>query len=91
MTPRKSNLVSDLYVQQIKLFKPVAITQQEIDSAVQAFQLPSKPTVPESEVSTDALGAYEASEVEASVATTSGTPAAEEDWFVFEEEVEEQH
>lgn len=81
--------MTDLYVQQIKQFKPQAISQQEIDSAVKAFQLPSKPSVPEAEVSADNLSAYESSEVEASVAApSSNSIAAEEDWFVFEEEAE---
>ncbi|ODV80689.1 uncharacterized protein CANTADRAFT_48016 [Suhomyces tanzawaensis NRRL Y-17324] len=91
VTPRANNLVSDLYVQNIKQFKPQAISQQEIDAAVKTFQLPAKPSLPENEVSTEALGEYESSEVEATSGSSGASLAAEEDWFVFEEEAEEHH
>lgn len=75
-----------MYVQQIKQFKPTAVALDA--SAVKPFQLPSKPAVPSEEVSADAVAQYEASEVEtASNPSSFSAPAAEEDWFVFEEEV----
>ncbi|KAK6454540.1 F1F0-ATPase complex, subunit H [Scheffersomyces xylosifermentans] len=92
ITPRRSNLVSELYIQQIKAFKPTALSAKEIDSAVKAFQLPAKPSIPATEIAAEALAEYEASEVEtASTPSSSGAAPVEEDWFVFEEEAEEHH
>lgn len=87
-TAQRSNLVSDLYVQQIKQFKPTPVTG-DLDS-VKKFQMPAKPQVPSDEVSADAVSAYEASEVETEVKTAAGQAAPEEDWFVFEDD-EEHH
>lgn len=79
-------MISDLYVQQIKQFKPTAVAADA--NAVQAFQLPTKPAAPSDEVSADAVAQYEAAEVETASAPTASAPAAEEDWFVFEEDDE---
>ena len=92
VTPRRSSAIADLYIQQIKAFKPVALSAKDLEGAVQAFQLPAKPAVPSSEISAEALNAYETSEVEtAAVPSSSGAAPVEEDWFVFEEETEEHH
>ncbi|KAK6464040.1 F1F0-ATPase complex, subunit H [Scheffersomyces coipomensis] len=92
MTPARNNIVSELYIQQIKAFKPIAISAKELESAVKAFQLPAKATIPSSELPTEALSEYESSEVETETVSASGSSiAAEEDWFVFEEEHEEHH
>lgn len=93
ISPQRSNLVSDLYIQQIKAFKPTPLSNKDAESSVKSFQLPNKPSVPESEISADALNQYESSDVETAAAEPSSAgaePAAEEDWFVFEEE-EEHH
>lgn len=81
--------MADLYVQQIKQFKPAAVAVDAEE--VKKFQLPTKPSIPSDEVSADAVAAYEAADVETEAAPASaGEPAAEEDWFVFEE-AEEHH
>lgn len=88
ISPQRSNLVSDLYIQQIKAFKPTPLSNKDAESSIKSFQLPNKPSVPESEISADALSQYESSDVETAAAEPSSAaePAAEEDWFVFEEE-----
>ena len=86
---RRCNLVSDLYIQHIKDFKPSPISAKDAEEAVKPFKLPAKPTVPESEISADGVSAYESAEVETQSAP-SGEAAPAEDWFVFEEE-EEHH
>ncbi|EGV64636.1 ATP synthase F0 subcomplex subunit H atp14 [Yamadazyma tenuis] len=91
ITPRRSNLVSDLYISNIKAFKPTPSSAKDIDSAVKAFQLPAKPTLPSEEISSDLLKDYEASEVETVVAAPAGAEPVEEDWFVFEEVAEGHH
>ncbi|KAG4408809.1 hypothetical protein JTP64_002115 [Candida tropicalis] len=93
ITPRRSNLIGDLYVQHIKAFKPKALTQQEIESAVQAFKLPQAPAVPQSAINAEAVKEYESSDVETAAVNPSASAEetkADEDWFVFEE-VEEAH
>ncbi|OBA23857.1 F1F0-ATPase complex, subunit H [Metschnikowia bicuspidata var. bicuspidata NRRL YB-4993] len=91
VTPQRSNLVSDLYVSQIKQFKPTQ-TSAEGAEGIKKFQLPSKPAVPSEEVSADAVSAYESAAVETTSApSTEAAPAAEEDWFVFEEAEAEHH
>lgn len=84
-------MISDLYVSQIKAFKPVAFTAKDAEESTKAFQLPSKPSVPESEISADALAQYEASDVETETVGSTGSAVAEEDWFVFEEAEEAAH
>lgn len=86
-------MVSDLYVQQIKQFKPTPLSNKEIEESVKKFQLPGKPSIPEAEISSQALGEYESAPVEvqdAPSASQAAKPAGEEDWFVFEE-AEEHH
>lgn len=89
---RRSNLVSDLYVSNIKQFKPVPINQKEIETAVKSFKLPQAPSLPTEEISTASLGEYEAAEVEteSTPTATSATTQSNDDWFVFEE-AEEHH
>lgn len=81
--------MSDLYIQNIKQFKPTPLSEKEIESAVKKFQLPAKPTVPAEEISADALSQYESSDVETVQVSSSGEgEPVEENWFVFEEEKE---
>ncbi|RCK67806.1 hypothetical protein Cantr_02889 [Candida viswanathii] len=94
ITPRRSNLIGDLYIQHIKAFKPKALTQAEIDSAVQAFKLPAAPAVPTSAINAEAVKEYEASEVETAAVDPNAAATdskADEDWFVFEEVEEAAH
>lgn len=84
-------MISDLYIQEIKAFKPKALSQEEITSAVKAFQFPAKPAVPQAEISAEAVDQYEAAEVETEVPTGEHGEAVEEDWFVFEEETDAHH
>ncbi|PVH14658.1 uncharacterized protein CXQ87_002805 [Candidozyma duobushaemuli] len=87
VTPRAHNAVSELYIQQIKQFKPTPVNADS--EGIKHFQLPSKPSIPSDEVSADAVNAYESSEVETESAPAAGSvPAGEEDWFVFPEEGE---
>lgn len=86
MTPRRNNLVSDLYLSNIKGFKPTPLSEKDVASSVKAFQFPAKPTLPTEEISSDLLKEYESSEVETVGASSTEAAPVEEDWFVFEEE-----
>lgn len=86
-TPRSNNLISELYVQQIKQFKPSVVASDA--DAVKPFQMPTKPAVPSQEINADAVAQYEASNVETTATPAANSEAAtEEDWFVFEEQDE---
>ena len=76
---------------QIQAFKPTPFSEKDAAGSVKAFQLPSKPSTPEGEVSADALQQYDASEVETETVSSTSNVSAEEDWFVFEEPAEEHH
>lgn len=89
MTPQRSNLIGELYIQQIKQFKPTPVPANASEG-IKEFKLPAKPAAPSDEVSSDAVAAYESAPVETESAPSGSAPAAEEDWFVFEDE-EEHH
>lgn len=89
VAPRRCNLVTDLYIQHIKDFKPTPVSAKDAEEAVTPFKLPAKPTVPDSEITADGVAAYDSAEVE-TVSAPKGEAAPAEDWFVFEEE-EEHH
>ncbi|QRG38465.1 hypothetical protein FDK38_002875 [Candidozyma auris] len=89
VTPRTHNAVSELYIQQIKQFKPSAVNADA--EGVKSFKMPAKPAIPSDEVAADAVQAYEASEVETESAPTGTPQAVEEDWFVFPEEEDQHH
>ncbi|GMM35427.1 hypothetical protein DASC09_027520 [Saccharomycopsis crataegensis] len=85
--PARRNLISDLYVSELKSFKPAVVSAADAAAATKAWKLPVSPKSPEVEgdITTD-ISAYEAAEVE----TEGATPAAEaealgDDWFVVEE------
>lgn len=88
-------MISDLYVQNIKQFKPRALSQEEIESAVKKFQLPGKPTIPQiHQLSAEEVKEYEQSEVEAEAAQPAAADSEtkpDEDWFVFDEVEAEGH
>lgn len=88
MTPRRANLVSQLYIQHIKEFKPTPIAAKDSEG-IKSFALPATPAIPSEEISAEGVAAYEAVEVETEAVSSEAAPA-EEDWFVFPEE-EEHH
>ena len=61
------------------------MTQADIDSAVKAFQLPAKPSVPQADVNAEAVKEYEASDVETASPSTVAAEQTkpDEDWFVL--------
>ncbi|CAK9438313.1 uncharacterized protein LODBEIA_P25370 [Lodderomyces beijingensis] len=93
ITPRRSNLIGDLYVNNIRQFKAKPLTQEEIDAAVKKFQLPGKPTIPQvHDLSTEQVKEYEASEVETQTEKPTEVAADDGDWFVFDTvEADEHH
>jgi F-type H+-transporting ATPase subunit h len=91
---RRANLISDLYVKELKAFKPTPLTTADAESATKAWKLPTAAKVPALEAEgADALASYDSAAVE--VATSADGAVAQEykpdDWFVFPVDEEPGH
>lgn len=90
---RRANLISDLYVRELKAFKPTPLTAADAETATKAWKLPQPAKIPALEAEgADALAAYDSAAVE--VAAAEGAVAQEykaDDWFVFPVDEEPGH
>lgn len=86
---RRLNIVSDLYVSELKAFKPVAVAS-DAATATKAWKLPQPAKIPAVEAE-NGLDEYSASTVEVSVADGKTQEYTPDSWFVFPEEVEPGH
>ncbi|KAI1467524.1 putative iron reductase domain protein [Daldinia caldariorum] len=88
-----SDFVQELYLKELKAYKPPPGKDTDAASQVQTFSLPKTPKSPEETDLASSLKEYEnmAVEVEGNegAAANSSTPAVVEDWLVDEEEDEE--
>ncbi|ODV94620.1 hypothetical protein PACTADRAFT_3505 [Pachysolen tannophilus NRRL Y-2460] len=92
VAPVRYNLISDLYVRELKSFKPAPLSEAEAASSTKPWAVPAAAKVPEVEGSAEELAAYDSAEVTTeSVKEGEVSSAAEEDWFVFPEEEEHHH
>lgn len=92
---RRANLIADLYVRELKAFKPTPITAADAEEATKPWKLPAAAKVPALEAEgADALAEYDSASVDV-VAASATEGAAEEykpdDWFVFPADVEPGH
>lgn len=86
---RQADLVQDLYLRELKSYKPTQIKASESEGQVQKFAAPKAPKSPEETDIANELKAYEASAVEVEGQVSEGAPVRKEvDWF--EEEPEEE-
>ncbi|KAJ2982827.1 hypothetical protein NUW58_g6361 [Xylaria curta] len=88
---RRADFVQELYLKELKAYKPTPIKDSDSVGHVQTFSAPKAPKSPEEADLATSLKEYEnmAVEVEGNEgATASSTPAAVEDWLVEEEEEE---
>jgi F-type H+-transporting ATPase subunit h len=86
----RRNLIQDLYIKELKAFKPTPLSAKDAESATRPWKQPVAPAVPTGEVDATQLNEYEAAEVE----VASGSAAAEEvseEWFVLEEPEDNHH
>ncbi|KAK2798163.1 hypothetical protein FQN51_007849 [Onygenales sp. PD_10] len=79
---RQADLVQDLYLRELRAYKPAPTKASDADAYVQKFSVPKPPPSPEeSNIAAD-LKAYETQEVEVEGQSASGEPTpVEEDWF----------
>jgi F-type H+-transporting ATPase subunit h len=84
-----ADLVQELYLRELKAYKPPQLKASDAEGQVQKFSVPKPPKSPEETDIANELKAYEAStvELEGQAGTEGGSAPVNEDWF--EEEPEE--
>ncbi|KAI9704335.1 MAG: hypothetical protein M1836_007196 [Candelina mexicana] len=86
---RHADIVQDLYLRELKAYKPAPVKASDADGHVQKFSAPKAPSLPEEGDMANDLKAYEDQQVEIEGQATSGEGAAEDkDWF--EDDLEEE-
>lgn len=88
--PNEADLVQDLYLREIKNYKPTPVKETDADAHVHKFAPPAAPKSPEEANLASDLQAYETQEVEVEGQASSegGAAPVEEDWLEEEEEDE---
>ncbi|KAI1819580.1 ATP synthase H chain [Xylaria intraflava] len=88
---RRADFVQELYLRELKAYKPAPVKDSDSVGQVQTFSAPKAPKSPEEADLANSLKEYEnmAVEVEGNEgATATSAPAVVEDWLVEEEEEE---
>ncbi|KAL2023247.1 hypothetical protein VTK56DRAFT_3370 [Thermocarpiscus australiensis] len=88
---RRADFVQELYLKELKAYKPTPIKESDSVGQVATFSLPKPPKSPEEADLASSLKEYEAMavEVEGQEGAAAGKPAAVlEDWLEEEEEEE---
>ncbi|KAK3300504.1 ATP synthase complex subunit H-domain-containing protein [Chaetomium fimeti] len=91
---RRADFVQELYLKELKAYKPTPIKETDSVGQVATFSLPKSPKSPEEADLASSLKEYEsmAVEVEGQEGAAANQPAAViEDWLVEEEEEEAHH
>jgi F-type H+-transporting ATPase subunit h len=84
---RRADPVQDLYLKELKAYKPTPIKAGDADEHVQKFALPKAPASPEEANLAGELSAYESQEVEVEGQAAAGEAApVEQHWFEEDEE-----
>ncbi|KZF19779.1 hypothetical protein L228DRAFT_271099 [Xylona heveae TC161] len=83
---RYADLVQDLYLKELKAYKPAPAKASDAEAHVQKFTPPKAPQSPEESNIASELKAYEDQEVDIEGQQTGEVAAKEEDWFEEEEE-----
>lgn len=92
--PSTADFVQELYLKELKAYKPTPIKDSDAVGQVQTFTAPKTPKSPEEADLASSLKEYEsmAVEVEGQEAVAPGSaPAVVEDWLVIEEDEEPAH
>ncbi|KAF3010453.1 hypothetical protein G7054_g2181 [Neopestalotiopsis clavispora] len=91
---RRADFVQELYLKELKAYKPTPVKDSDAVGQVQTFSVPKTPKSPEEADLASSLKEYEsmAVEVEGQEAVAPGTAApVVEDWLVEEEDDEPAH
>ncbi|KAI9373046.1 ATP synthase complex subunit H-domain-containing protein [Aspergillus egyptiacus] len=84
---RQADPVQELYLRELRAYKPAPIKPGDAEAHVQKFSVPAAPKSPEEANLANELNSYQAQEVEVEGQAAAGEAApAEESWFEEEEE-----
>lgn len=90
--PAPADPVQDLYLRELKAYKPTPLKAGDAEEHVQKFTAPKAPQSPEEANLASELSAYESQEVEVEGQAAAGEAApVEESWFEEEEEAPAAH
>ncbi|KAL1632799.1 ATP synthase F0 subcomplex subunit H atp14 [Neofusicoccum ribis] len=81
-----ADLVQDMYLRELKNYKPTPVKPTDAEGQVQKFAIPKPPTSPEESDLASDLKEYETQQPEVEGQAAGETSAVEEDWFEEEEE-----
>ncbi|KZL70153.1 ATP synthase complex subunit H [Colletotrichum tofieldiae] len=92
---RRADFVQELYLKELKAYKPTPVKDSDAQGQVQTFSLPQTPKSPEETDLAASLKEYESMAVEvegqdASAVAANGEPV-KHDWLMIEEDEEEPH
>ncbi|KAJ0140946.1 hypothetical protein CTA2_1608 [Colletotrichum tanaceti] len=92
---RRADFVQELYLKELKAYKPTPIKDSDAQGQVQTFSIPQAPKSPEEADLAASLKEYESMAVEvegqdASAVAANGEPV-KHDWLMIEEDEEEPH
>lgn len=84
----KADFVQDLYLRELKSYKPTPVKPSDADAHVQKFSVPNAPASPEEANIASELAEYESQtpEIEGQASTGEGGQPVVEDWFEEDEE-----
>ncbi|MCJ1419643.1 hypothetical protein MMC32_005999 [Xylographa parallela] len=89
---RQADLVQDLYLRELKAYKPTPVKASDANGHVMTFSAPKPPKSPEEGDIANDLKAYETQTVEVEGQAAQGEVAAvNEDWFEDDEEDADEH
>ncbi|MCJ1396884.1 hypothetical protein MMC11_000074 [Xylographa trunciseda] len=89
---RQADLVQDLYLRELKAYKPSPVKASDADGHVMTFSAPKPPKSPEEGDIANDLKAYETQTVEVEGQAAQGeTAAVDEDWFEDDEDETDEH
>lgn len=89
MLIQSADTVQDIYLKELKSYKPTPVKAGDADAHVQKFTAPKTPNSPEESNLADELKAYEDQKVEVEGQTEeASTSSSEVDWFEEEENFE---
>ena len=93
-SPLTADFVQELYLKELKAYKPTPVKDSDAVGQVQTFSVPQTPKSPEESDLANSLKEYEsmAVEVEGNEGVAAGSaPPVAQDWLVEEEEEETGH
>lgn len=92
--PDTADFVQELYLKELKAYKPAAVKDSDAQGQVQTFSVPQTPKSPEETDLAASLKEYESMAVEVEgqdAAVAAGGQPAQHDWLMIEEDEEEPH